>query len=49
MLWLATVLVYGGLVTFGILQWAFVGQLAAISLVIALLGATTAGYLYQES
>lgn len=48
-LWLATVLVYAGLVTFDILQWAFVGQLAAISAVIALLGATTAGYLYRES
>lgn len=48
-LWLATVLVYAGLVTFDILQWAFVGRLAAISAVIALLGATTAGYLYRES
>lgn len=47
-LWLATVLVYGGLATFGILEWAFVGRLALTSVVIALLGATTAGYLYQE-
>lgn len=48
-LWLATVLVYSGLATFGILQWALIGQVAMISWVLALLGATTAGYLYQEA